>query len=160
VATERTRSKGHAVKQDDNIGASYSFSHTAHAASHEIYETPSTSPNPSGITIPLDAFMHASAMQAIARYLIDTHGLGFTHAAHLLGRSPKSIWSSYHQIAALPEIKESLPIPIHIFYGKAPLEALIPHLKSLGMKNAEIARQLDLSPKTIWTAAKRAEAKK
>jgi hypothetical protein len=146
--------QGHAVGPTD-----YSFSHTTYSYSHEIDETPTFS-EPTQETIPLSAFSHhASAMQAIARYLVDTRRFGFTEAAKLIGRNPKSLWTSYHQTAPLPELEESLPIPLAIFTGHPPLEALVLYLKSKGMRNVDIARALKLDPKTTWTAAKRAEAK-
>ena len=147
------------MKPSDDIGASYDFSYTTSAVQHELYENPLISDLNASESIPLDAFSHASAMQAVARYLVDVRRLSFTDAAKLLGRSPKSLWASYHQTATLPELKESIPIPISIFFGKAPLEALVPYLKSLGLRNVEIASLLKLSPKTTWTVAKRAEVK-
>lgn len=144
--------------KSDDIGASYSFSYDTVSTRHEFYETPQQA---AGITIPLDAFRHASTMQAVARYLVDVQGLSFTHAAKTIGRSPKSLWTSYHQAKPLPAIAQSLPIPLGIFSGSAaPLEALVLHLKSVGLRNTEIAKALDLSPKTVWTAAKRAEVRR
>ncbi|HIH23980.1 TPA: hypothetical protein HA251_03005 [Candidatus Woesearchaeota archaeon] len=113
-------------------------------------------------SVPLDAFCHeASAMQAIARYLVDIRKLTFSQAARILGRSPKSIWASYHQTKSIQRIDEStLRIPLRIFTGThPPLEALVAHLKATGLRNIEIARALKLDPKTTWTVAKRAEVR-
>lgn len=113
-------------------------------------------------SVPLDAFCHdASAMQAITRYLVDTRRFTFSQAARILGRSPKSVWTSYHQTKGLQNIDEStLRIPIRIFTGAhPPLEALVAHLKATGLRNIEIARALRLDPKTTWTVAKRAEVR-
>jgi DNA-directed RNA polymerase specialized sigma24 family protein len=103
-------------------------------------------------------------MQTVARYLVDKRGLSYTDAARLLGRSPKSIWASYHQAAPL-EIQDSdqeptIDIPISIFNGELPpLEALVRHLKTLGLRNVDIAKALGLDPRTVWTTAKRSEAR-
>jgi DNA-binding CsgD family transcriptional regulator len=99
-------------------------------------------------------------MQAICRYLVDVRGKSFTQTAQLIGRKPKSVWTSYHQTTALPRLEESIPVPLRIFSSaKAPLEALVHHLKGLGLRNIEIAQLLMLDPRTTWTAAKRGEAK-
>jgi hypothetical protein len=145
------------VTQDNS---SYTFSYTSYSYSHEFDETPKHS-EIRGETVPLSVFSHeASTMQALARYLVDVRKKSFTDAAKLLGRNPKSIWTSYHQTAELPPLTESLPIPLAIFLSsKAPLEALVLYLKSQGMRNVDIAAALKLDPKTTWTAAKRAEVK-
>lgn len=135
----------------------YAFSYTAEAVAHSIIEEPSHC----GETVPLRIFAHASTLQALARYLVDTRRRSFTEAARLLGRSPKTIWASYHQAAPLPQVEESLPIPVEIFTRQlAPLEALVSHLRSAGLRNAEIARAIGLDPRTTATAARRAEAKR
>ncbi len=146
----------------DDIGQGISFSYTTYSYAHEFGEVPvQTESLSTGETIPLAAFRHASTMQAAARYLVDVQKLSFTAAARLLGRSPKTIWTSYHQAKPLPKIEESLPIPISILTGaRAPLEALVLHLKTAGLRNIDIARALDLDPKTTWTAAKRGEARR
>lgn len=154
-------------RSDDerNIPCSYTFSRTAVAVAHDLAEEPvqsSAGAIASGETIPLSAFSHAaSTMQAIARYLVDIRGFSFSDAARLLHRSPKSIWASYHQTALLPPLAEdTLSIPLLIFVGtRAPLEALVTHLKARGLRNVDIARLLGLDPRTVWTAAKRAEVR-
>ncbi|MDD9954107.1 MAG: hypothetical protein OXR66_07270 [Candidatus Woesearchaeota archaeon] len=134
----------------------YSFSYTTESREHALTEEPVLTPE----TVPLDIFSHGSTMQVLSRYLVDKQQYSFTKAAELLQRSPKTIWASYHQTEELPDIKDSLPIPLSIFsQGLSPLEALVSYLQSLGMKNAAIARALHLSPKTTHTAAKRAEVK-
>ena len=157
--------------QQDNT-PDFSFSYTTYSYHHNIDEEPQqTVPPPTKEqqntpqitdTIPVNLFAHsASTMQALARYLIDVKGMTCTQAARLLGRHPKSLWTSYHQTPRLPTIQEdTIRIPIHIFCTtKAPLEALVSHLKKTGLRNIEIARLLQLDPKTTWTAAKRAEVK-
>jgi hypothetical protein len=150
------------LEPSDDIGQRISFSYTTYSYSHPFEESPQPSElKPAEETIPVSAFSHhASAMQAIARYLVDVRGKSFTEAARIVGRKPKSLWSSYHQTTPLPKLEESVNIPLHIFSSsKAPLEALVLHLKSLGLRNVEIARMLKLDPKTTWTVAKRGEAK-
>jgi hypothetical protein len=144
------------VTQDNS---SYTFSYTAYSYTHEFDEVPVISEQ--GETVPLSAFSHhASTMQALARYLVDVRGKSFTEAAHLLNRKPKSLWTSYHQTTPLPQLAQSMHIPLTIFStSKAPLEALVTYLKSKGLRNVEIAAALKLDPKTTWTAAKRAEVK-
>lgn len=139
--------------------SSYNFSYTTYSYSHEFDEVPTISTQ--GETVPVSAFSHhASTMQALARYLVDVRGKSFTEAARLLNRKPKSIWTSYHQTTPLPQLAESMQVPISIFSSsKAPLEALVLYLKSKGLRNVEIASALKLDPKTTWTAAKRGEVK-
>ena len=146
--------------------SSYSFSYRSYSCNSPLdgtaqYHSP---PQPSlseSETVPLSLFSHsASTMQALARYLVDVRKLTYVDAARLLGRRPKSLWSSYHQTTILPFLEESIPVPLSIFSSnKSPLEALVLYLRSLGLRNVEIARALRLDPKTIWTVAKRGEAK-
>lgn len=140
--------------------SSYAFSYTTYSCNHQLGEVPTQS-ELQGETIPLSAFgHHASTMQALARYLVDVRKKSFTDAAKLVGRKPKSLWTSYHQTTPLPPLAESISIPLAIFSSsKSPLEALVTHLKSKGLRNVEIAVALKLDPKTTWTAAKRAEVK-
>jgi hypothetical protein len=146
------------VGPSNDSGPSISFSYTTSSFSHQLGETPIISESQE--TIPLAAFSHASTFQAICRYLVDAQGYTYSRAGRLLQRSPKTIWSAYHQTAELPALEQSIPIPLAIFSGAlSHLEALVLHLRSLGMRNAQIARALNLDPRTTWTAAKRAEAK-
>ncbi len=136
----------------------YTFSYEVTADQHPFWEEPTHSESE---FVPVSIFSHASTMQALARYLVDTKGHSFTNAARLLGRSPKSIWASYHQTARLPETREQATVPVSIFSaGLTPLEALVRHLRETGMRNVDIARRLKLSPKTTHTAWKRAEVKR
>ena len=145
----------------------YTFSYVTQSLTHDITETPTVISTPistpnSDISVPIAIFsQHASAMQAISRYLVDTKGLSYTQVAKILGRSPKSIWASYHQTKPLLTVDEELlRIPISIFAStKSPLESLVSHLKTIGLRNIEIARTLKLDPRTVWTAAKRAEVR-
>ncbi len=141
----------------------YTFSYATESFTHDITETPTVISAPTtDINVPIAIFsQHASAMQAISRYLVDTKKLSYTQAAKILGRSPKSIWASYHQTTPLLEVNEQhLRIPISIFLStKSPLESLVSHLKAIGLRNIEIARTLKLDPRTVWTAAKRAEVR-
>jgi hypothetical protein len=147
------------VGPSDESGPSISFSYTTNSFSHQLDETPIIST--ASESIPLAVFSHhASTFQAICRYLVDVRKYSYSHAARILQRSPKTIWAAYHQTSALPPIEQSIPIPLSIFTGtRAPLEALVLYLKSLGLHNAEIARSLKLDPRTTWTAAKRGEGK-
>jgi len=137
----------------------YEFSYDVDVDRHEIWE----SPEPSSLdeTVPLDLFTHTSVLQGLTRYLIDQKGHSFTSAARILGRSPKTVWASYHQTPVLPPVDESsLRIPLKIFSSTlAPLEALVAHLREKGFRNVDIARALYLSPKTTHTVWKRAEGK-
>lgn len=131
--------------------SSYTFSYSTESYAHPITE------EPTGETVPISIFSQASAMQALARYLVDRRDLGFTEAARLLGRSPKSLWASYHQAAPLQAVDDaSLQVPLSIFPGQAPLEALVTWLRGKGLRNVDVARLLNRSPKTIHTVARRA----
>jgi hypothetical protein len=136
----------------------FSYTTAAYTLRHEPWETPT----PVSDDVPLEIFSRgASAMQALVRYLVDERGLRFAHVARRLGRNPKSAWASYHQVGPQPAPRsEGLRVPIDVFAsGGAPLEALVTHLRSKGMRNAEIARALGRSPKTTHTALRRAEAR-
>lgn len=175
----RTNEKTQTSSQEQ---CSFTFGLAAQAFAHDIAEEPLNTKyivgknapdtphapqqhlldNAARESIPLDAFCHnASAMQAITRYLVDVRGLTFSKTARILGRSPKSVWTSYHQTKESPKIDEStLRIPLRVFTGAhPPLEALVAHLKAAGLRNIEIARALKLDPKTTWTVAKRAEVR-
>ncbi len=138
----------------------YTFSYRVDSYYHPITEEPFlTEPQE---TVPIDIFRHASTVQAIARYLVDYKGLKFSEAGSLLQRNPKNVRTSYYQATPLPKIDENtLKVPLSIFKTHlAPLEALVLYLKSLGLKNAEIARTLNLDPRTTHTVAKRGEVKR
>jgi len=145
-----------------DAGRSFSYTTQSYAYSHSLDETPRFSDlKPTEETIPVSAFGHdASTMQALTRYLVDVRGKSFTDAARLLGRHPKAIWTSYHQTQPLPPLADGIRIPVAIFSTtRSPLEALVLHLKSLGLRNVKIASLLKLDPRTTWTAMKRGEAK-
>jgi hypothetical protein len=145
-----------------DYGPTFSYSVSVESVAHEIHETPQEAAAKPNETIPIDAFRHASTMQALVRYLVDIRGLRLVQASQLIGRSPKSAWASYHQTDRLPAVDEAtLRIPISIFRGvRPPLEALVAYLRGIGLRNAEIARALQLDPRTTWTAAKRAEVRR
>ena len=132
-------------------GTSYTFSYATESYRSEPADVYA------GETVPLGIFAHASTMHALARYLVDTRGHGYSAAARLVGRSPKSLWASYHQAPPLPEIRgETLAVPLGIFVGRPALEALVVWLRGQGLRNIDIARALGLSPKTTHTVATRA----
>jgi hypothetical protein len=142
---------------------SYTVSYTA-TALYAGFEEPTASTLPDE-SIPVAAFAHASTLQAAVRYLIDTRKLRTTDAAALLGRNVKTVSASYRQVGPLPRLspdeERSLPIPVRIFrQGLPPLEALVLHLKSIGVRNVAIAALLRLDPRTTWTAAKRGEGRR
>lgn len=138
----------------------YTFSYVVETYAHPLHEEPHIS---TGETIPLAVFStEHSPLQALIRYLVDKRGKSLTQTARLLGRSPKTAWASYHQNTTLPEINEdSLPIPLSIFSTPlTPLESLVRYLRQIGLRNSEIASALQRDPRTIWTVAKRGEAKR
>jgi hypothetical protein len=113
--------------------------------------------------VPLSIFSTGlSALQALVRYLHERQELSLTKIAHLLERSPKTIWTTYQQARKLPFIFEEGPtVPVSIFSNRllSPLEALVTHLSRMGLRNVEIARRLHLDPRTTWTVANRVKRK-
>ena len=114
--------------------------------------------------IPLSIFSTTlSALQALVRYLHDARHYSFSDIARFLGRSPKTIWASYHQAKHIAFSYEEggLSLPVSRFTNRAlaPLEVLVVSLRELGFSNAESARLLRLDPRTTWTAWSRAKKK-
>lgn len=115
--------------------------------------------------VPLSIFSTSlSAFQALVRYLHDHGDYSFTEIGRLLNRSQKTIWASYQQARHLPfSFSEGgLAIPLARFASRqySPLETIVTFLGELGFSNVEIARALNLDPRTTWTAKKRAAEKK
>ena len=142
-----------------NAAIRYEFSHTVESYATRIDEEPGDLAEP---TVPAGIFAHAPALRALTRYLTDARGLTTAQTALLLGRTPQCIAASRHASQPLPAVAEDgLRIPTRVFRSPLPpLEALVTHLRSLGLRNIDIARLLSRDPRTTWTAAKRAEARR
>ncbi len=115
--------------------------------------------------VPLSIFSsRLSGLQAIVRYLHDARKLPFSEIASLLGRDPRTVWSSYAQSrgVAFRYEEDGFVVPLAPFARRdlSVLETLVAYLSGLGFPNAEIARMLGLDPRTTWTVKRRAESKR
>lgn len=115
-------------------------------------------------SVPLSIFStKLSALQALVRYLHEARSLSFSEIGVLLGRSQKTIWTTYQAArkASFPYREDGLTIPLARFSRRqlAPLETLVTYLAELGLSNVESARLLSLDPRTTWTAKQRAKKK-
>lgn len=119
------------------------------------------------ILLPLSIFSNdLSTLEVIVHYLHDSQQLSFVDIAALLHRDERTIWHAHHRaLKKRIQIKievSTVTIPISIFANRtyAPLEALVGFLKESGkLSFAQIAIQLHLSSKTVWTEYHRYQKK-
>jgi len=144
-----------------NGSNSYSFSYTVDSYSIRVDEEPLSVSDLLEPTVPVGIFAHDSTLRALVRHLRDTRNLSTAKIATMLGRTQQCIAATYRAASPLPPVdEEGLRIPVRIFRSPlSPLEALVTHLRTSGLRNNEIATLLVLDPRTTWTVAKRAEAK-
>ena len=106
-----------------------------------------------------------SPAEALAKYLKETHDLGYHEISELIKRDERSIWANYKRaVKKMPwpfDIVESIVVPVSIFNSdKSILESLIVYLKEVKkMRNKHIAKLLNKNPANIWTVHNRAKKK-
>lgn len=133
----------------------YSYTYETDYAQTDLQDT---------LSLPISIFSSSlSGLQAIVRYLHEEKQLTLTEIATLLNRSPKTIWTSYNQTKNQPFIfsENSLHIDVSKFATRtlSVLETIVMHLTQLGYTNVDVARELNIDPRTTWTIKKRAEKK-
>jgi DNA-binding NarL/FixJ family response regulator len=121
------------------------------------------------ILIPSSIFAdrRLSFTEAIVDYLWCEHRIGQSVIAGLLSIDRRNVHTLLSRAAKKkpkPSVsisQENIFIPLTIFSDRSgpSLEALVLHLKGLGLKNKDIARILNRSEKTIWTAISRGESR-
>ena len=116
------------------------------------------------LLIPLAVFhSKLSTMQLVVKYLHDYRGLDFKEISRLTGRAYKTVWTTYSQVKGreLVVVSSSINVPVSIFSttSLSPLEALVSYLKSLDLRNSEIAVLLMKDQRTVWTVFHRASEK-
>lgn len=121
-----------------------------------------------GVDLPVEIFsMKISALRAIVKYLVEIKSLTFSQIATLLGRDPRTIWTSYNVTKGKKSFKSFLLKPdrfvlnTQIFKNSklSVLENISYALKEKSLSLKEISSILNKSPKTIWTVLSRAEKK-
>lgn len=121
-------------------------------------------------TIPIHIFNNQtlSALEAIVKYLKENKNLKHSKIAKKLNRNIKTIWATYQkakqkQSEGFEEKESGITIPLTIFCDRtlSILEHITNHLKEdYNLNNAEIAKLLNRSPKTVWTTYQRAKEKR
>jgi len=121
------------------------------------------------ITIPITIFStrHLGVLEILVKYLKEESNLSIKQIAKLLDKNYSTTWNTYNKATTKHQERLSYDssgtkIPINIFSEKllGPLEALVVFLKEkLMMKNSEIAKLLQKSPKTIWSSYNKAKQK-
>jgi len=136
---------------------------TIHASSHALVLDPGTF-YAAALSVPLAIFSsQLSGLQALVRYLHEARHLSFSEIASLLGRSQKTVWTTYAAAkrGPFPYVEGGLTIPVARFATRelSPLETIVAYLRGLGYGNADAARALGLDPRTTWTVAQRIKRK-
>jgi DNA-directed RNA polymerase specialized sigma24 family protein len=117
--------------------------------------------------IPVSIFHNKlSTLESLIGYLTAYKGLKFFEIAHLLKRNQRTIWGAYHR-AKRKRVKilakdSEIKIPLSIFSdrNKAPLQALVLYLKDKFLLSySEIARLLNLDPRTVWVTYRNTKKK-
>jgi hypothetical protein len=110
-----------------------------------------------------------SSFESIVKYLHENKDLQKNKIAELLGRNPRTIWTTYNNATKKQKSKLKLSkkethfIPVKIFSQRKTsiLETLISYLKeNQRLELAEISEILKREKSTIWTAYKRYQNKK
>jgi predicted transcriptional regulator len=136
----------------------YSFSHTTDWAVKDVQEALQERE----ATVPISIFSsNIPALQAVVRYLREEAMYSFGDIAELLGRAESTIRVTYRNAPkdALP-IELGLELPLTYFnYGLSPLETVVYFLQQQQLRNVDIARTLQLDPRTTATVARRIREK-
>jgi len=111
-----------------------------------------------------------SFAETIIEYLHEQQKLKFSEIAALLNRDERNIWTLYRRAnekRSGEELKKvfasnNIFIPVSVFQDRSLsiLEVVVEHLKAQNLPNAEIARLLLRSEKTIWQVASRVKEKR
>lgn len=107
-----------------------------------------------------------SPAEALAKFLKESHELGFHEISGLIGRDERSIWANYRRaVKKMPGPfdvnSDGVSVPVSIFDSeKSILESLVSYLKDAKkMRNKKIAQLLNKNPANIWTVNNRAKKK-
>ncbi|HOI18521.1 MAG TPA: hypothetical protein PLX15_01510 [Candidatus Woesearchaeota archaeon] len=121
-----------------------------------------------GVELPIKIFStKISGLRAIVKYLIEVKSLSFSQIAVLLGRDPRTIWSTYNAVKTQKRFTAELFLNKGFFVNTevfrnsnlSILECISLSLKEKSLNLNEIASLLNKSPKTIWTVLSRAQKK-
>lgn len=116
-------------------------------------------------TAPLSIFnKKLGALESIVKYLIEME-LSIKEISLLLNRSPKTIWSTYHQAKKKYPQKFSTfdftwSMPLELFKSRktSVLETLVSYLKDHYQLNfKKIAELLERDYQTVWTVYRRSQ---
>ena len=119
------------------------------------------------ILLPLAIFRNdLSTLEIIAKYLHEEKKFSLVEIGSLLQRDERTIWHAYQRATkkniSLTIQDSTVNVPLSIFSNRkyAPLEALVSWLKEkYSFSFTNIAQQLQLSPKTVWTVYHRYQKK-
>ena len=121
------------------------------------------------IGIPIGVFDNdvLSSLEAIVKYLKEDLKLKFSKIGHLLNRSNKTIWATYHNAvkkmpSAYGTISRDILIPVSALSNRSfsTLESVVGFIKELDYSNHEVALMLHLDDRTIWTVYDRVKKKR
>jgi len=109
--------------------------------------------------VPVSIFNNKlSTLEALVPYLVVHKELRFYEIANLLKRNQRTVWGAFNRakrkkIAIIVEdSKFRIPLSVFADRTKAPLHVLVTYLKdNFSLTYSQIARLLDLDPRTIWT---------
>ncbi len=125
--------------------------------------------NNPGINIPISVLStkELSSFEAIVKYLHEIKKLKFSQIADLTGRNQKTIWCTYNnskkKYGKELTIKQGLDFPVSAIQKRdySILETIVGHLKEkFSLTYSQIAAQLNLDPRTVWTCYSRLEKKR
>ena len=152
-----------------NLSDTSAFSAENELVSKKLYSDKSISQE---YSIPLIALKGNSSLQAIVLYLKNVHKISFSEIARLLGRDPRTIWTTYENakksIGAInydalldkkanPYSEYNIPLNIFSSRNMSVLESIVFHMKvNYGLSTHEISLILNKNYRTIWTVYKRA----
>lgn len=120
------------------------------------------------VQLPMCVFREGhSALRAVVKYLKEQKNLSFVDIATLLLRDQRTVWSSYNSVQDARKFRqeklwaETDFVPVSVLRNRelSVLEAISTHLKK-SHSNADIAKLLGKSPKTVWTVINRAKNKR
>jgi len=110
------------------------------------------------ITVPVSVFHNKlSTLEAVVMYLVVEKKLRFCEISTILKRNQRTIWGAFNRAKnkriSIAIQKSEIKIPISVFADRnnPPLFALVCYLKdNFSLTYAQIARLLDLDPRTVW----------